>query len=114
MPKAYWITEKSKLLLEAIDAKLLCLNANGDLPDAEMEKFEKFWNALLLRGIVVTERQNPLLYQHITELRETADLKEIAQMLHSGEWIAICATEKEPYVFSMGRISREQPCQGNK
>lgn len=52
MPKAYWITEKSKLLLEAIDAKLLCLNANGDLPDAEMEKFEKFWNALLLRGIV--------------------------------------------------------------
>ena len=29
-----------------------CLNANGDLPDAEMEKFEKFWNALLLRGIV--------------------------------------------------------------
>lgn len=52
MPNAYWITEKSKLLLEAIDAKLLCLNANGALPDVEMEKFEKFWNALLLRGIV--------------------------------------------------------------
>lgn len=59
----------------------------------------------------MAERQNPLFYQHLTELRETADLKEIAQMLHSGEWIAICATEKEPYVFLMGRISRERPCQ---
>lgn len=46
--------------------------------------------------------ENPLMF--IKELFETSDIKEVAQMLHSGNWIAICATETEPFNFSLGRI----------
>lgn len=47
------------------------------------------------------------LYRQIVEMRETSNVKEVAQMLHSGNWIAICATETEPFVFSLGRIRQE-------
>lgn len=47
------------------------------------------------------------LYRQIVEVRETSNVKEVAQMLHSGNWIAICATETEPFVFSLGRIRQE-------
>lgn len=43
----------------------------------------------------------------ITEIRESSDIKKVAQMLSSGNWIAICATAEEPYVFSLGRIFGE-------
>ncbi len=42
----------------------------------------------------------------IKEVYETKDIKEVAQMLHSGNWIAICATLTEPTVFCMGRVSQ--------
>lgn len=60
------------------------------------------------------ERATAEIFRHITELRETGDIKEVARLLHTGEWIAICATGTEPYAFSLGRISREMPCPGNK
>lgn len=40
----------------------------------------------------------------IVELKETDDIKEAAQLLNSGDWIAICATTREPIRFSLGRI----------
>lgn len=47
---------------------------------------------------------NPAL-QHVTEVRLTADIKELAQLLSSGNWIAICAASCEDgYLFSMGRV----------
>ena len=42
----------------------------------------------------------------IIELRETDDIKEVARLLRSGNWIAICATESEPVVFSLGRVEK--------
>lgn len=44
----------------------------------------------------------------IDKIRETCDIKEVAQLLNSGDWIAICATDEEPYWFSLGRL-RQQP-----
>lgn len=40
----------------------------------------------------------------VREVKESADTKEVAQLLHSGNWIAICATTTEPIKFSLGRI----------
>jgi len=40
----------------------------------------------------------------VKEVRETKDVNEVAQLLSTGEWIAICATSEEPYLFSLGRI----------
>lgn len=40
----------------------------------------------------------------IKSVRESTDIKEVAQLLASGNWIAVCATDREPYLFSMGRI----------
>ena len=48
-------------------------------------------------------RINPAL-QFVTEIQETSDIKTVAQMLSSGDWIAICATEHEPFVFSLGKV----------
>lgn len=45
------------------------------------------------------------VFSHVVEIQETSDIEKVAQMLSSGNWIAICATEKEPYVFSLGRIT---------
>lgn len=53
---------------------------------------------------MITIPSNPTL-AHIKEVRETSDIKEVAQLLHSGYWIAICATPTEPPVFSLGRIN---------
>lgn len=46
---------------------------------------------------------NPSL-RHVREIKETTDIKEVAQMLSTGEWIAISATCVEPYRFYLGRI----------
>lgn len=40
----------------------------------------------------------------VKEVRETQDIREVAQLLSSGKWIAICATPDEPYLFSLGRV----------
>jgi len=42
----------------------------------------------------------------VKEVAESSDMKEVAQMLHSGNWIAICATLTEPTVFCLGRINQ--------
>lgn len=42
----------------------------------------------------------------VKEVTESSDIAEVAQMLHSGNWIAICATLGEPTVFCLGRISQ--------
>lgn len=42
----------------------------------------------------------------IKELREVEDIKEVAQMLNSGNWIAISATTGEPIKFCMGRVNQ--------
>lgn len=46
---------------------------------------------------------NSILVQ-VKEVYETKDVKEVAQMLSSGDWIAICATSEEPFLFSLGRV----------
>ena len=48
------------------------------------------------------------ILQYVTEVKETSDIKEVAQLLSTGEWIAICATTVEPSVFVLGNtgISR--------
>ena len=43
---------------------------------------------------------------HIKELREVTDTKEVAEMLNSGNWIAISATTREPIVFCMGLVNQ--------
>ncbi|GAA6514586.1 hypothetical protein K370107A2_15890 [Merdimmobilis hominis] len=40
----------------------------------------------------------------LCEFKEVGDIKEVAQMLHSGNWVAVCATSKEPYIFCLGRL----------
>ena len=41
----------------------------------------------------------------VREVKEVADIKEAAQMLASGNWIAISATtQREPTVLCMGRL----------
>lgn len=42
----------------------------------------------------------------VKELRETSDIKEVAEMLSSGNWIAISATTREPIKFCMGRVNQ--------
>ena len=51
---------------------------------------------------------------YVKEIRETADIKEAARLLHSGDWIAICATETEPVVFSLGRITDQKSCRESR
>lgn len=50
----------------------------------------------------------------VKEIKETSDIKEVARLLHSGNWIAICATDTEPVVFSLGRITDQKSCRENK
>lgn len=38
------------------------------------------------------------------EVAETTDAKKVAQMLSSGNWIAVCATDEAPYCFCLVRI----------
>lgn len=40
----------------------------------------------------------------IKEVRESRDIREIAQLLSSGNWIAVCATPEDEPLFSLGRI----------
>lgn len=47
---------------------------------------------------------NPVL-QYVKEVLETTDTKKVAQLLSTGEWIAISAIENEPILFVMGRIN---------
>lgn len=46
---------------------------------------------------------NPAL-RYVEKVIETTSIKEVAHLLSSGEWIAICATETEPIIFSLGKI----------
>ena len=48
-----------------------------------------------------------LLLRHVKEIRETQDIKELAAMLSSGEWIAIAASvsgDGKSILFSIGRV----------
>lgn len=45
---------------------------------------------------------NPAL-QYIKEVKEVSEIKKVAQMLSTGEWIAICATE-DASNFVMGKV----------
>lgn len=49
-------------------------------------------------------RINPAL-QYVEKIEEISDIKKVAQMLSSGEWIAICATTSEPRTFAMGKVT---------
>lgn len=40
----------------------------------------------------------------VEEIKETHSVKEVAQLLSSGNWVAICATSDEPYCFCLGRV----------
>ena len=44
----------------------------------------------------------------VKEVKETSDVKEIAQLLSTGKWIAICANTAEPPTFVLGRLSESQ------
>lgn len=41
----------------------------------------------------------------VKQLKETSDIAEAAQLLSTGEWIAICATPEAPYLFSLGKVT---------
>lgn len=41
----------------------------------------------------------------VKEVKETRDVKEVAKLLSSGNWIAICATTDMAPLFSLGRIN---------
>ena len=48
-----------------------------------------------------------LLLRYVREIRETQDIKELAAMLSSGEWIAIAASvsgDGKSILFSVGRV----------
>ena len=48
-----------------------------------------------------------LLLRYVKEIRETQDIKELAAMLSSGEWIAIAASvsgDGKSVLFSVGRV----------
>lgn len=47
---------------------------------------------------------NKFILKQIEEIKEDSDIKEVAQMLSSGNWIALCATNTEPYCFCLGRV----------
>lgn len=44
------------------------------------------------------------LMQSIKEVHETSDIEEVARLLSSGNWIAMCATREKPFRFSLGRL----------
>ena len=55
---------------------------------------------------------NQNILKQIIEYKEETDIKEVAQKLSSGDWIAICATLTKPMEFCLGRIN--QPLQGDQ
>lgn len=46
-----------------------------------------------------------LALAQISEVYETSELKEVAQKLSSGDWIAICATTAENPMFVLGKLA---------
>ena len=40
----------------------------------------------------------------VKQLKETTDIEEVAKLLNTGEWIAIFATNINPYTYSLGKI----------
>ena len=44
----------------------------------------------------------------VKEVKETSDIKEIAQLLATGKWIAIYANTAETPIFVLGRLSEFQ------
>lgn len=51
--------------------------------------------------------ENRGILSEIVEIVETEDIEEVAQKLSSGNWIAVCATQGEPYLFCLGRIKAQ-------
>jgi hypothetical protein len=50
---------------------------------------------------------NRAVLSEIVEIVETKDIKEVAQKLSSGNWIAVCATTEKPYLFCLGRLKAQ-------
>ena len=50
---------------------------------------------------------NKIILEQIEEIRETRDIQEAAQKLSSGNWIALCATAKEPVTFCLGKVKSQ-------
>lgn len=57
----------------------------------------------ILAECAVSQARTEILMK-IRGLKETRDIKEAAQLISSGNWIAIYATSCEPYLFVLGRI----------
>lgn len=46
-----------------------------------------------------------IILSQLSEVKETSDIKEIAQLLNSGNWIAVCATTEEKPNFVLGKLA---------
>lgn len=57
-----------------------------------------------MRDVKVKPMENRVVLSQVKEVRETKDVKEVAQMLASGDWIAIYATPQDPFCFCLGRV----------
>lgn len=44
------------------------------------------------------------IYSMVKEVYESRNIKEVAELLHTGKWIAITATIGEKPLISLGRI----------
>jgi hypothetical protein len=48
---------------------------------------------------------NAAVLMQVKEIRRSNDMKEVAQMLSRGKWIAFYATAEEKCIISLGRVS---------
>ena len=48
---------------------------------------------------------NAIILTQVKEIRESSDMKEVAQLLSTGKWIAFYATTVEGFHVSLGRIA---------
>lgn len=78
-----------KKLSEIFDVSVDCLMGFGEMDGIKMENkhLDRF-----------------ALMQSIKEVHETSDIEEVARLLSSGNWIAMCATREKPFRFSLGRL----------
>ena len=54
---------------------------------------------------MITTAKNPAL-PLVKAVKETSDMETVAQMLNSGDWIAINATKSENgYLFVLGKVN---------
>ena len=55
---------------------------------------------------------NKIILSQITEIAEVRSVNKAAQMLSSGEWIAVCATVEAPVTFCLCKVkSQADPSQ---